>query len=1334
MNYTDNFNLGLPLVTEKYDVNVFNTNNTIIDETLTHVNEKTNPHEVTAAQIGLGNVDNTSDATKPVSTPQAQAIAQAVAAEETRARAAEEANANAIANIEGMIPDIATTTTPGIVKPDGTTITVEDDGTISAVQATIDDALSTTSTNAVQNAVVTTALNAKADQSTTYTKTEVDNLMSAFETNIDWKESVATYADIATTYPNPVDGWTVNVKDTDYTYRYNGTSWIYISANAIPDATTSVKGLMTTDMVTKLNGIEAGAQVNTVTGVKGGAESTYRTGDINITKSDIGLDNVPNVTTNDQTPTFTQASTRTNIVSGETLSILFGKIMKFFNDLKTVAFSGSYDDLTQKPTIGNANLTIQKNGVTVNTFSANATENVSANITVPTKTSELTNDSGFITSENVGVTGVKGSSESTYRTGDVNITAANIGLGNVGNYKAVSTVANQGLTNQEKIDARTNIGAGTSNFSGDYDDLRNKPTIPTVNNATLTIQKNGSTVKTFTANASENVTANITVPTKTSEITNDSGYITSADIAVTGVKGNSESTYRTGNVNITAANIGLGNVGNYKAVSTAANQGLTDNEKANARANIGAGTSSFSGSYTDLTDKPTIPTVNNATLTIQKNGANVQTFTANQASNATANITVPTKTSELTNDSGFITSASVGVTKVSTGTGLKGGDITSTGTISTNVPRVAKDSKSLPGTNSWILEEYTAGTNYNLPSNAWYHIYSAKGTDAAYGTQLALGMTTNAAYYRNYNNGTWGSWQSLINTWRGIQNNLTSDSETESLSAAQGKVLKGLIDAKGTGTVTQVKVGNTAYNPTSGVVELPAYPTDTNTHRPIQVNGTEILGNNTTPLNLKQGNNVTISNSSGTVTIAASNTTYDVVSTSANGLAPKVTDTSKYLRGDGTWATPTNTLNTAGSTDTSSKIFLIGATSQAANPQTYSHDTAYVGTDGCLYSGGAKVLTAHDGNNRKSFYGTCSTDAGTAAKVVTLAESAGWPGLVAGVIVGVKFTNTNTYSNVTTSPITLNVNSAGAKNIWYASTHSGAGNTGANTTAYGRANYINYYMYDGTYWVWMSSSVDNNTTYTAATAAPGDITTGTASAGSSGNYARQDHTHKIATATTSAYGATKLNDATNSTSTTEAATANAVKKAYDLAASKTSNTGTVTSVATGTGLTGGPITTSGTISLASGVVTAGSAGPTDNVTGTEGTTISVPRITVDTYGRVTALTSYTLTNKNSTYTVNNGTLTIKQNGTSKGTFTANQSGNSEANIITDTWTSTATVSSSGTVAFSGLDDSYGYDLYCQNKLLTIKSVAKSGSGTSTTLTYTVDGAATGDVCKLRILK
>lgn len=54
-----------------------------------------------------------------------------------------------------------------------------------------------------------------------------------------------------------------------------------------------------------------------------------------------------------------------------------------------------------------------------------------------------------------------------------------------------------------------------------------------------------------------------------------------------------------------------------------------------------------------------IPTVNNATLTIQKNGTNVQTFTANASSNVTANITVPTQTSELTNNSGFLTASTL---------------------------------------------------------------------------------------------------------------------------------------------------------------------------------------------------------------------------------------------------------------------------------------------------------------------------------------------------------------------------------------------------------------------------------------------------------------------------------------------------------------------------------------------------------------------------------------------------------------------------------------------------------------------------------------------------
>ncbi len=51
------------------------------------------------------------------------------------------------------------------------------------------------------------------------------------------------------------------------------------------------------------------------------------------------------------TVSFTRASSRTNLTPGEKLSSLFGKIAKWFSDLKTVAFTGSYKDLSDKPAI-----------------------------------------------------------------------------------------------------------------------------------------------------------------------------------------------------------------------------------------------------------------------------------------------------------------------------------------------------------------------------------------------------------------------------------------------------------------------------------------------------------------------------------------------------------------------------------------------------------------------------------------------------------------------------------------------------------------------------------------------------------------------------------------------------------------------------------------------------------------------------------------------------------------------------------------------------------------------------------------------------------------------
>lgn len=51
---------------------------------------------------------------------------------------------------------------------------------------------------------------------------------------------------------------------------------------------------------------------------------------------------------------FVAAEVRENIKSGETLRIIFGKIAKLFADLKKVAFTGNYKDLSDKPSMGNA--------------------------------------------------------------------------------------------------------------------------------------------------------------------------------------------------------------------------------------------------------------------------------------------------------------------------------------------------------------------------------------------------------------------------------------------------------------------------------------------------------------------------------------------------------------------------------------------------------------------------------------------------------------------------------------------------------------------------------------------------------------------------------------------------------------------------------------------------------------------------------------------------------------------------------------------------------------------------------------------------------------------
>lgn len=184
---------------------------------------------------------------------------------------------------------------------------------------------------------------------------------------------------------------------------------------------------------------------------------------------------------------------------------------------------------------------------------------------------------------------------------------------------------------QNKLTAGSNITINGDTISASQ---------PTVNNGQLTIQKNGSSIGTFTANQSSNATANIIVPTKTSDLTNDSNFISNTDYA----------TASTGGVVKVGSGLSITN-----GVLSTTGGGVADAvEWDNVLNKPSFSTVATSGSYNDLSNRPTIPTVNDGALIIKKNGIDVATFTANQSSKTTADIAVPTKTSDLTNDSGFI--------------------------------------------------------------------------------------------------------------------------------------------------------------------------------------------------------------------------------------------------------------------------------------------------------------------------------------------------------------------------------------------------------------------------------------------------------------------------------------------------------------------------------------------------------------------------------------------------------------------------------------------------------------------------------------------------------
>lgn len=96
------------------------------------------------------------------------------------------------------------------------------------------------------------------------------------------------------------------VSDTNKLWYYNE-RWVQIGPGS--------------QLIIKANGVQLGSYT--------GEEVV----EVDITKETIGLGNVPNVATNDQTPTFSVAQTLATIISGEKFTVMLGKIAKAINDL-----------------------------------------------------------------------------------------------------------------------------------------------------------------------------------------------------------------------------------------------------------------------------------------------------------------------------------------------------------------------------------------------------------------------------------------------------------------------------------------------------------------------------------------------------------------------------------------------------------------------------------------------------------------------------------------------------------------------------------------------------------------------------------------------------------------------------------------------------------------------------------------------------------------------------------------------------------------------------------------------------------------------------------------
>ena len=246
-------------------------------------------------------------------------------------------------------------------------------------------------------------------------------------------------------------------------------------------------------------------------------------------------------------------------------------------------------------------------------------------------------------------------------------------------------------------------------------------------------------------------------------------------------------------------------------------------------------------------------------------------------------------------------------------------------------------------------------------------------------------------------------------TWRGIQNNLTSDSTTDSLSAAQGKVLKGLVDGKAASGHTHTKRQITDF-PSS----LPAsdvYAWAKASTKPSYTKSEVGLGNvDNTADSAKSVKYATSAGSAGSATKATGVVDYGAtdkiieIGYGGNGISGgNIKYIAGYTTGDGYGVTAK--IKDVSKDDLKSWIGLGSAAYSATSafaPSSHTHPYAGAASSGGSATSAVKLDTLTAGSTTQPVY---FTGGKPAACTYTLGKS---------VPSNAKFTDT-TYGNATTS-------------------------------------------------------------------------------------------------------------------------------------------------------------------------------------------------------------------------------------------------------------------------------------------------------------------------------